>query len=425
MQIDTTRRAKFAFSAFFALIALYVPHDTAQAYTGEYLDYRDPWHVVDNPATFEYLQGYYDGDLSNGFCTDGTSVTHTSNDVYLFDAVYKNYGTWTNLIENPHYIATWQNGTAVPSVQDIANTYGNGQYVLIAVRAELCNGYPYPNSFHGYSSAPNGTSFAWVEFKVINATQIVEVAPDSYSVPVPDDPFNDPLYNIQIVSPTYGETTATTTYNVHIQYKIPLSLDPRPATIRHFEIVDALTGNVDYTYNVNIPANSIEDIDISRTITTVQGSKYLRAMYTTTSGVPYSEVAEIFFNVATNTYKMATGLDNPQDVPADMSQIDCETFDVGCQFQKAMMFLLYPSDTVLNRFSKIWESIATKKPFGYVTVTISELKNLNTTSVHAFDLGTVPFQNEIFTPLKNALGAILWAVFLIYFYQRRLKHLEI
>lgn len=245
--------------------------------------------------------------------------------------------------------------------------------------------------------------------------------PDS-ATSTPTVPVNK---NIEILNPTYGTTTATTTFQTKIKFKTPFSIDFRATTTRHFEIVDALTGELNYSYNVTVPANSSENIQITATTTTTEGSKYIRAMYLDLNGGIYSEVDEVFFNVATNTYFQATGLLTPKSTAQELTQIDCDTFDIGCQFQKAITFLIYPSPDILDKFSNLWQNIAEKRPFGYVTQTIAQLKELNTSGLTAFDLGTVPFMEYIFTPFRTLVASILWALFAIYFYRNRLIHLDI
>lgn len=231
--------------------------------------------------------------------------------------------------------------------------------------------------------------------------------------------------NIEILNPTYGTTTVSNTVTFQIKYKTPFSIDFRPTTTRHFEIVDAVNGDVEFEYDVLLEANSAENLTISTSTTLTSGSKYVRAMYLDMSGNNYSEVDEVFFNVATNTYFIATGLDNPRSDPSDLTQIDCSTFDVGCQFQKAITYLFVPPQNTLDKFSNLWQTIAEKKPFGYVTVTINQLSQLNTSGASAFNLGTLPFMDSVFTPFRTLLAGILWGVFAVYFYQRRLIHLDI
>lgn len=237
-------------------------------------------------------------------------------------------------------------------------------------------------------------------------------------------PQTQPQYEyINILTPTYG-TTTTNTFTVSIQYQTPFTFDFRPTTTRTFVIKDAITLVEQYRYTVQVPANASENLTISKPVTLSNGSKIITAYYSTENGAIYSEVAESFFNVNVNTYLQNTGLTSPLDIATE-SQNDCNTFDIGCQFQKAILFLFQPSTNVLDKFSNTWRSIADKKPFGYVTVTIQSLNNLDDNSAHAFDVGTIPFQTAIFDPLRLALGSILWGIYAIYFYQRRLKHLDI
>lgn len=97
---------------------------------------------------------------------------------------------------------------------------------------------------------------------------------------------------------------------------------------------------------------------------------------------------------------------------------------MGC-IKNALVWLFYPTSTILDNFSTLWQNIADKKPFGYVTVTITQLIELNTSGTTAFDLGVVPFMGSIFTPLRTLVASILWGLFAIYFYKNRLIHLDI
>ena len=231
---------------------------------------------------------------------------------------------------------------------------------------------------------------------------------------------------ISIISPTYGTTTASTTFDIEISFATPPSIDFRPETVRTVTIKDAVTLQEEYRTETTIASNTAESFTFSTTTTLVAGSKIIEAGYYTTEGFLYSELADTFFHVATNTYILFTGLESPQDNPYDLSQFqDCATFDVGCQFQSALIFLFYPPDGKLDRFANLWQSLRTKVPFGYVTLTIDELDNLNADGTAAFSLGTIPFTDSIFTPFKTLLSGILWAVFFMYWYNNRLKKLDI
>lgn len=285
------------------------------------------------------------------------------------------------------------------------------------VRGSASNVYP-PTAYTNLSGTSTTMADMYFEYSYPGENPGDNSVPGNVTTPAPK--------NIEILNPTYGTTTATTTFQVQIKYNSGfVFLDYRPTTTRHFEIVDAVTGELNFSYDVTLEANASENITITQTATVTPGSKFIRAMYLDEEGGVYSEVDEVFFNVATNTYLGATGLNSPNESPGGLTQIDCGTFDIGCQFQKALTFLFVPPSSALDKFTNLWQTIAEKKPFGYVTVTIQQLGSLNTSGATAFDLGTLPFMDSIFTPLRTALASILWVLFAIYFYQRRLKHLDI
>jgi hypothetical protein len=230
---------------------------------------------------------------------------------------------------------------------------------------------------------------------------------------------------ISIIEPTFATTTATTSVYVEINFSTPLSLDFRPTTTRTYTVWDAVTNELEYIYQQDIPPNASENIVYTNTITLSEGSKFLRAAYFDKQGNLYSDIAEQFFNVATNTYQTATGLETPYSSPGELTQINCTLFEIGCQIQKALTFLFIPSQEKLTRFSTLWQSIQTKVPFGYVTVTINQLKNLDTDGTAQFSLGTLPFQSLVFDPFKTGLASILWGLYAIFFYKNRLTQLDI
>ena len=90
-----------------------------------------------------------------------------------------------------------------------------------------------------------------------------------------------------------------------------------------------------------------------------------------------------------------------------------------------MQFVFKPSSTALDKFKNIWTLIQNKKPFGYVTATIVQLKTLDSSGVSLFTFGSLPFMDAVFTPLKNYIAGILWFLYFVYWYVRRLKHLDI
>lgn len=355
--------------------------------------------------------------------TDYINFTVDSNGgIYFICPDPTNTGTSTITQYNTYLIGSTN---TFPTVVSSVDSASNANIVCSTVQGESMEGGWYNN----FSGATNDGYYAIV-FNVNSLTDpdytmILKRTNGTWTQETGTTTVLQSPQNIQILSPVYGSTTASTTYTVKIKYRTPFTIDIRPTTTRHYEVIDAITNEVEYVYNHTVPRAGAENIEYSQVITSDTGSKFIRAMYLNEDGSVYSEVDEVFYSVVTNTYQDMTGISTPRDNTNTLTQIECATFDVGCQFQKVLMFLFYPTDTILNDFKTLWKSIEHKKPFGYVTVTIDALKNLNTTGTAIFDLGTIPFMDTIFTPIKTAIGGILWALYAINLYLRRLKTFDI
>jgi len=315
----------------------------------------------------------------------------------------------------PHSTSTFQNAWRGQIVYEsftkinystIKTTYGAGSYLLLSNNVLTCP---------GILEFANGSGYSFV---TINQDGTVE-----YQQPITF--FSEQTQNIVIIEPTYGTTTATTSVNIEISYRTPYTLDFRPATYRWYQISDAISNEIEYTYSEFLATSTLESITIEENLTLATGSKYIRAGYLNQNQTAYSEIIESFFSVVDNSYLLYTGLENPRSNPNLLTQIDCDLFDVGCQFQKVITFLFVPPQNTLDRFANLWQVIAERKPFGYVTVTINQLGELTNYGTPTFSFGTIPFMDSIFTPLKTLVDGILWAVFAITFYQRRLVNLDI
>ncbi len=233
----------------------------------------------------------------------------------------------------------------------------------------------------------------------------------------------------QIIRPApYGTTTASTSVNLSIDYKVAgdFNFSVVPPFDVGFQIFDAVTNQLELEYIDSFEQNTAVFFNYSSTTVLLPGSKIMRTyIKNSNTGVDLVPQDETFFNVVNNSYLEATGLLNPKANPADLTQINCSTFDVGCQFQKALTFLLIPSQNVLDRYNSLWQNIQYKVPFGYVTATINQLEDLDQTATPVFDFGDIPFLSTIFSPFKEALALILWGIYAIYFYQHRLTKLDI
>lgn len=90
----------------------------------------------------------------------------------------------------------------------------------------------------------------------------------------------------------------------------------------------------------------------------------------------------------------------------------------GC-VQNAMAFLFYPSTTALEKFKLLQESAKTRAPFGYVYILLSSAQAVEGDSAPAFVLDiNEDIQDAYFTPLKNAIATILWALAGFWFFKR-------
>lgn len=105
--------------------------------------------------------------------------------------------------------------------------------------------------------------------------------------------------------------------------------------------------------------------------------------------------------------------------------INCETFDIGCQFKRALIYVLKPSTNSFTQFFDLKDELSNVKPFGYITVVYDQLNNLNASSTGAYTMPQIPFFSAIFNPLRSAMSVILWGIFALVFYNKRLKHLDI
>lgn len=250
----------------------------------------------------------------------------------------------------------------------------------------------------------------------------------TYPPPPPDPPLTtNPAENsfITITKPTpYGVTLPVGVVDTRAYFYFDVAQSTTTKTV--IDIYDAVTNSLLHSANLIVPASSTVNFEMPVNFTMATGSKKIIASYQIASNnqdllIP----AESFFNVGTNTYLIATGLESPQAVPAGLTQIECSTFDVGCQFQKAIVFVFVPSQTVLNKFSTLWQELKYLKPFGYISVIYDQIKNTSASSTSAYTMPSVPFVDAIFTPWKEGIAFLLWGIFAFVFYNKRLKHIDI
>jgi hypothetical protein len=287
-------------------------------------------------------------------------------------------------------------GACSRTLQQIIDQYGHGTYYSACSNPSKIN---YFNTFTGF----------------INPTLAIE-NPNSANA----NRFVD------IRKPTFATTTASTTVEIEIQFFSQAGFDfvELPPQKYGFDIIDAVTNELYYSFSQSLPANTNFNTVYSSTTIQVEGSKILTAyIKNSLNNLDLAVPQSVFYNVATNTYLAATGLEYPGAPGGNLSQNNCALFDVGCQFQRALIFLFVPT-TSLNKFRDLWTTLISVPPFGYVTVTINQLKGVNASTTPAWNMPAIPFNDAIFSPFRLALAGILWGLFAFAFY-RRLKNIEL
>ena len=324
-------------------------------------------------------------------------------------------------IESVQSLSLQYPGVISPPVNE--ELFKTGEFSLIGSGCNIVNGVSYLWDFN--PNLPTNDSNGVLRFLIDDnfnmSWRLYDTSPQGVYTLVQSE---RPQF-IEIIEPFWGETLSTTTINTSVRFETPPHNGTRPATARVYVISDPVTKNIEYTYIQVIPANTTENIIVDETIVLTEGSKLMDAYYSDDNGKVFSEVDTIFFNVVTNTYEIATGLPYPGATVGLDFQEDCGFTDVGCQFKRALLLLFYPSDKSLNRFSNIWQTLSYVVPFGYLTVTIDQLSGLDDKENAIFSFGELPFQDAIFNPMRTGIGAILWAIFGIYFFIFRLRHLDI
>jgi len=90
----------------------------------------------------------------------------------------------------------------------------------------------------------------------------------------------------------------------------------------------------------------------------------------------------------------------------------------GC-VQNAVAFLFYPNSAVFDRFKTLQVNVQTHAPFGYVYTLIHQINNTSGAATPDFTLDiATSTQADLFTPIKNGIAAILWALAAFWFLKR-------
>lgn len=97
----------------------------------------------------------------------------------------------------------------------------------------------------------------------------------------------------------------------------------------------------------------------------------------------------------------------------------CSITNVSGCVQNAVAFLFYPNQAVFDRFKTLQVNVQTHAPFGYVYTLIHQINNTSGAATPDFTLDiATSTQADLFTPIKNGIAAILWALAAFWFLKR-------
>ena len=220
---------------------------------------------------------------------------------------------------------------------------------------------------------------------------------------------------LEILEPTAGTTTATTTVNVVVDLfnngnadVITLFVDNR-VTNQQVPI---------FPFDFSITAGFVTfDTDIELPT----GSYTLRAvLFNTVTGSQHGNVERVDFNVISNEFLEVFGVDiTDVDDLITLATTTCSITNLSGCFQNALVFAFVPAESSFDRFITLKDQLINKPPFGYFALLADGLSGLNATSSSAFTLATEDnITNVIFDPIKTGLSWLLFVFFGVWLYKR-------
>jgi hypothetical protein len=102
--------------------------------------------------------------------------------------------------------------------------------------------------------------------------------------------------------------------------------------------------------------------------------------------------------------------------------LDCSISNITNCFINALVYTFLPSENTLDRFLSLREQLETVIPFGYFIYIYDTLNTIQLDATAPL-IPELPFQTEIFTPLREGVSYVLW-IFFAFFLYRRFKTFE-
>ena len=158
---------------------------------------------------------------------------------------------------------------------------------------------------------------------------------------------------------------------------------------------------------------------------TATSTKFL-VSYVLLANSTYHGVAQSGVGVFEPQFSLVTGGFSISPNYTGLATSTCAIDNITGCFQNALEWAFYPPSGSLDTVSSLWGTISLKPPFGYFTATQNDISTIGASTTPTFALEQVSgISTYIFDPLDLALSGIWWAIFGLWFFFNRLRHIQI
>ena len=256
-----------------------------------------------------------------------------------------------------------------------------------------------------------------------NDTLAIKVDNDGTYIPSGENGEAGGLLGTTVInSPIHGTSTASTTFDIIISY------DNSAGDYTHlsYEIYSTTIFRNLVEFDT-IAVGAVSDVYIASTTHDIGNYTIEAFLYNDTLEEKDLPVASVDFSVIENPLGDIIGID-PDDPDAGLTGLATTTCSLtnlsGC-FQNALIVTFYPSDSSLNRFGNLKETIEKKPPFGYFTLLTDTLSGLDASTTPAYALASeANIQTNIFDPLREGVKWIIFFIFGVWLY-KRMTHIRV
>lgn len=227
----------------------------------------------------------------------------------------------------------------------------------------------------------------------------------------PTDPSASEIF--AIITPESGTTTGSTSVNFNISfYNANAGTQVDQFNIFLFDRIRSTT----LSYDVDLPAG---EYGVASTTIALPASTYTASisLFASTSPDLLRSTKNVTFNVNYNPAG-TIGVGGFGDL-SGVATSTCDILNISGCVQNALLFMFYPSETILDNFAELKTLIASKPPFGYIAVYTTQLSALSSAGSATFDLADEDnIKTLIFDPISNGLSYILWVCFGFWIFHR-------